>query len=601
MADTTIRDLGLPSQEPKLSPNEKTGPDMGSESDDSDNVKTAEGGYGWVIVGASFFNMFCLDGLISIYGLLYPDLLSNFGADPAITALPGSLVVGMSCFLGPFTGKLIGVFGVRPVVVLGSCITSAGFICSFVAKSITAFFFSHGLLTGIGCGLFYLPSATLVNTYFDRKRGIAQGIIMAGSGMGVIVLSPLTKILMDYYGWRGVLLLWAGILLNICISGVLMRPAPSVRRQRYCSEASQNRRDSSNANEEVLRSFLSLNGNHSDGMKNGPLQNGRTQTKYVYIENTDHTSTHSLPHIQNKQDVTANHLHTYSSLQSVKYPSPNQHIHRQTSKQNMFDMKDIFLTGSADLLETYASRTSVNSKQINNHIDDSPTTSFDEVRHCKCSCKEFMKDVAFWLLVAGAFAAQMAQHIPMTFIPDYCEQVGLGGEDIATLFILFGVVNMAGRFGSGLLASFTMFSPLLVCNFGALACAVACFLFWLCTSFETLAVFIAVYGFFIGFSCPTQPLITLEYVGLDNLTLAFGIVTMAKGPAAMAGPPLAGALYQLTQKYSYAIAFAGGLLGLSAVGQSFMPLVRKHGIRLQETHQDINNMSNQQHSRDKHL
>jgi len=62
--------------------------------------------------------------------------------------------------------------------------------------------------------------------------------------------------------------------------------------------------------------------------------------------------------------------------------------------------------------------------------------------------------------------------------------------------------------------------------------------------------------FFTGFFPPLQPLITLEYVGLENLTSAFGFVTMVKGPAAIAGPPLAGSyLYnsKLILLYSFSL------------------------------------------------
>ncbi|XP_033733918.1 uncharacterized protein LOC117323036 isoform X2 [Pecten maximus] len=602
-------------------PNGKAQLDTDSGRSNMSDVKMKEGGYGWVIVGASFFNMFCLDGLISIYGLLYPDLLANFGAEPAITALPGSLVVGMSCFLGPVCGKLIRRFGVRKIVVLGSFVTSVGFVCSFSAQSITALFFTHGLLTGIGCGLFYLPSITLVNTYFDRKRGIAQGIITAGSGMGVIVLSPLTKFLMGQYGWRGVLLLWAGFVLNISISGLLMRPSPEQGNNSRHGNPMESNPDPQNSSQvkHYVWSYCSLNKNDCPEKQNDEIQNGRTPNRFVYVENIDHSSTRSLPHHYiDKQDISSEHIGPYRSLQCVHHPKPKQHKQRPNCVENMFDRTDIFLTGSTNILKTHASNKSFHSKHVEEMVltdisvldNTSYMTSDSDVRCGKCTFKPFTKDPAFLLLVAGSVMAQMAQHIPMTFIPDYCEQIGLESKDIASLFILFGVVNMAGRFGSGLLASLRMFSPLVVCNLGSIACGVACLLFWLCTSFETLAVFIAIYGFFVGFSCPTQPLITLEYVGLENLTPAFGLVTMAKGPAAMVGPPLAGGLYQLTQNYYYAIVFAGGLLGLSGVGQSIMPFVAKYRLQKQEAPDtvvmppdldDADATSGEQDSRGNHL
>ncbi|XP_060076345.1 uncharacterized protein LOC132555975 [Ylistrum balloti] len=564
--------------------------DRNSGSDDMSDMKIPDGGYGWVIVGASFFNLFCLDGLIGIYGLLYPELLLHFGADPAFTALPGSLVVGMCCFLGPVCSKLIRRFGVRLVSVLGAFVTCAGLLCSYASPSMTVLFFTHGILTGTGCSLFYLPSVTLVNTYFDRKRGIAQGIITAGSGLGVIVLSPLTKFLIGYYGWRATILLWAGFVLNICVSGLLMRPLPPPtqgdnNRHNNRSKLNTKHHDHlSKEQEECLRSFLSLHENKS--IHNEGIQDRMAQNQFIYVGNADLSSTRSLPHRNiDRTEIQQDRLGLYRSLQCIQQAKHNRHEQRSEYGNNIFDRKDIFLTGSTSMLKSYVSNKSVQSIRIEKSEPTEPeivscVISDSDVSHglCRGSCKPFTKDPAFLLLVAGCALAQMAQHIPMTFMAQYSELIGLDGQDIATLFILFGVVNMAGRLGSGLLASIRMFSPLFVCNFGTFACAVACFLFWLCTTFETLVVFISVYGFFVGFSCPTQPLITVEYVGLDNLTLAYGLITMAKGPAAMAGPPMAGSLYQLTQKYTNSIIFAGGPLLLAAAVMSLMPFVGKRRL-----------------------
>lgn len=46
-----------------------------------------------------------------------------------------------------------------------------------------------------------------------------------------------------------------------------------------------------------------------------------------------------------------------------------------------------------------------------------------------------------------------------------------------------------------------------------------------------------------GFFPPMQPLMIMDYLGLDQLTAGFGFVTMLKAPAAFIGPPFAGSLF----------------------------------------------------------
>ncbi len=41
---------------------------------------------------------------------------------------------------------------------------------------------SFGVFGGIAIGCTYLPSVLIISMYFNKKRGIATGVCMAGSG-----------------------------------------------------------------------------------------------------------------------------------------------------------------------------------------------------------------------------------------------------------------------------------------------------------------------------------------------------------------------------------------------------------------------------------
>lgn len=75
----------------------------------------------------------------------------------------------------------------------------------------------------------YLPSIVSVTCYFEKKRAFATGIAVCGSGMGTFALAPLTEYLVDAYGWKGAMLIIAGLVLNCAVFGGLFRPleAPS--------------------------------------------------------------------------------------------------------------------------------------------------------------------------------------------------------------------------------------------------------------------------------------------------------------------------------------------------------------------------------------
>ena len=49
----------------------------------------------------------------------------------------------------------------------------------------------------------YLPAVISVSLYFEKKRTIAVGIGMCGSGVGTCVFGPTSQYLLQLYGWKG--------------------------------------------------------------------------------------------------------------------------------------------------------------------------------------------------------------------------------------------------------------------------------------------------------------------------------------------------------------------------------------------------------------
>jgi MFS family permease len=78
-------------------------------------------------------------------------------------------------------------------------------------------------------GCTYLPSVLIIAMYFDKKRGIATGITMAGSGVGAFVFAPFTEYLLSIFDWRFTMIILGCIVLQCGILGSLMRPVPPTK------------------------------------------------------------------------------------------------------------------------------------------------------------------------------------------------------------------------------------------------------------------------------------------------------------------------------------------------------------------------------------
>jgi len=84
------------------------------------------------------------------------------------------------------------------------------------------------LFSGIGFGMIYSPSVIIVGFYFEKWRALATGIAVCGSGIGMLVMAPLSTQLITSLGWRDTLRIHGAMVAACIISGLLFRPLPAL-------------------------------------------------------------------------------------------------------------------------------------------------------------------------------------------------------------------------------------------------------------------------------------------------------------------------------------------------------------------------------------
>ena len=103
----------------------------------------------------------------------------------------------------------------------------------WVCPTCPVWYVLYGLsVSGCGVGLSYLSCMVCVQHYFTRRRALASGITMTGFSISTLVLPPFTRWLLDLYGWRGALMILAGIHIEGIFLSALLRPLPSQMRPR---------------------------------------------------------------------------------------------------------------------------------------------------------------------------------------------------------------------------------------------------------------------------------------------------------------------------------------------------------------------------------
>lgn len=196
-----------------------------------------DGGYGWIAVSAAFASHFIAFGVIYSFTVFFPSILEDFGRGRGWTASIASIAAGLMLGVGGLTGKLSDRFGPRPVIAAGGVLIGSGLLLTSIASHILHVYLAYGLILGVGVSCAFVPSVATVGQWFEKRRGLATGIAVSGTGIGSLVLAPLSSELIDSSGWRSAMRVLA------LISVVTVIAAASVMRSRTAAGAGRSVRD----------------------------------------------------------------------------------------------------------------------------------------------------------------------------------------------------------------------------------------------------------------------------------------------------------------------------------------------------------------------
>jgi MFS family permease len=145
--------------------------------------------YGWWIVGACFFIMFYVAGVI-FYGFtaFFEPIRREFG-----------------WIFGPIVGFLVDRFGSRRLILLGTIVVGFGLILLSRTQSLAMFYCSFLLIAFGAGGCALVVTMSVVANWFRKRVGIALGMMMSGVGASGFLVALIVH-LIDVYGWRATLI-----------------------------------------------------------------------------------------------------------------------------------------------------------------------------------------------------------------------------------------------------------------------------------------------------------------------------------------------------------------------------------------------------------
>jgi len=173
--------------------------------------------------------MFISIGTRYSFGVFYVAILGEYGWGRAETAGAFSLAMVNHALFAPVTGTLIDRFGPRALFPLGATFLVIGLVTASRITAIWHLYLFFGAIVAIGINTLSVTShMALIPKWFIRKRGLASGLVLAGVGVGTMVLAPLIQFMIDSIGWRGAFLMLAGIVLAVIVpmTALLHRRSP---------------------------------------------------------------------------------------------------------------------------------------------------------------------------------------------------------------------------------------------------------------------------------------------------------------------------------------------------------------------------------------
>lgn len=560
-----------------------------------------DGGWGWMVVFASFMIHVLADGFTYTFGIYFVQLVLYYDASAAATSWIASILVGVTLGSGPIAGMLVNKFGCRIVTIMGALLASLALFLSIFAPNVETLYVTIGLGAGLGFGLIYLPAIVCVTGYFEKRRSFATGIAVCGSGIGTFAFSPLVEYLINELSWQNSLIIISGIMLNCVVFGAMFRPLEDNNLADHNNELNLQELPAPEglplnhlpkikiAGDELKKNFSDANlvrqSYNCDSIQR-ISSHGNMSPLLYNMKNTDDAT--RMAQSQPLLPVPENHGHLMSlgsgRLQAGKTGSlPSSH-----HGSGLLYRKDIFYRGSLLNIPEYKQDPgSYRASMVRLPNTEKTPSELETAKVCGCApCSRETRDAMtslmdwglltdgiFILFAISNFCTSIGFNAPYIFIVDRARHLGIPDSQSSFLLAVVGISNTVSRIFLGYISDQAWVNRLYLYNASLTLCGIGtCISIWF-NSYALQILYAVVFGSMSGAYVGLTSVVLVDLLGMERLTNAFGLLLMFQGIASVIGPPMCGALFDVTDSYHYSFLLAGSMIAVSGVMLFFIPCI----------------------------
>ncbi|XP_054923569.2 monocarboxylate transporter 9-like isoform X1 [Dermacentor andersoni] len=180
----------------------------------------------WGVAGAASLTAFFTVVMMMNSGFFYVSFIEEFGVDREAASWPASVMSIVSHSSGLLVSCAQRHLSVFQLGVIGSVFLWAGILGAVFAPNMAWMTVTLGAIHGAGVGIVCVTLVIVVMMYFDKYRGVASGLKFAGYTLASLLFPTILTSLKDAYGFRGSMLVYAAITMNVTALTLLLKEPP---------------------------------------------------------------------------------------------------------------------------------------------------------------------------------------------------------------------------------------------------------------------------------------------------------------------------------------------------------------------------------------
>ncbi|MCF6409383.1 MFS transporter [Pseudalkalibacillus salsuginis] len=172
--------------------------------------------YAWIILALAFLTLLTIQGIRLSFGAFIEPWESFFQTNRGLISMVGMVSYIIFGISQPVIGKVVDHVGPRAIFIGSVIFVGTAMFMTTFANHPWQLFLLYGIIASIGFGgASQVTGTVVISNWFQKKRGLALGILSAGTAAGQLLIVPSTLNFINWTTWQTAVLSYGLFLMLI--------------------------------------------------------------------------------------------------------------------------------------------------------------------------------------------------------------------------------------------------------------------------------------------------------------------------------------------------------------------------------------------------